>query len=199
LPHLIEFMSHQHYIIYKPYGFLSQFIYEQKRKKKLLGALSDFPVGTMAIGRLDEDSEGLLLLTTDGKVSEAVRSKKISKEYYVQVDGIITGAAIKLLKNGVEIGFEGDKYTTLPCEARMIENPNFEIRSKKVRDDRHGPTSWASITVNEGKFRQVRKMTAAVGFPTLRLVRVRVGNVHLNQMKSGEVIEMKNLLETVLS
>jgi len=199
LPHLIEFMSHQHYIIYKPYGFLSQFIYEQKRKKKLLGALSDFPVGTMAIGRLDEDSEGLLLLTTDGKVSQAVRSKKISKEYYVQVDGIITGAAIKLLKNGVEIGFDGDKYTTLPCEARMIENPNFEVRSKKVRDDRHGPTSWASITLNEGKFRQVRKMTAAVGFPTLRLVRVRVGNVHLNQMKSGEVIEIKNLLETVLS
>lgn len=68
-----------------------------------------------------------------------------------------------------------------------------------MRDDRHGPTTWASITVSEGKFRQVRKMTAAVGFPTLRLVRVRVGNVHLSQMKSGEVIEMPNLLEVVLS
>lgn len=165
----------------------------------MLGELSDFPSGTMAIGRLDEDSEGLLLLTTDGKVSEAVRSKKVSKEYYVQVDGIITDEAIDLLKNGVEIGFDGGKYTTLPCEAKKIENPNFEIRSKKVRDDRHGPTTWASITVCEGKFRQVRKMTAAVGFPTLRLVRIRVGNVHLNQMKSGEVIEMNNLLEVVLS
>jgi 23S rRNA pseudouridine2457 synthase len=192
-------MSHQHFIIYKPYGFLSQFVYEQKRKKKLLGELSDFPLGTMAIGRLDEDSEGLLLLTTDGKVSQAVRSKKVSKEYYVQVDGIITDEAIELLKNGVEIGVDGEKYTTLPCEAKKIYNPNFEIRSKKVRDDRHGPTSWASITVKEGKFRQVRKMTAAVGFPTLRLVRVRVGNVHLNQMKSGEVIEMNNLLEQVVS
>jgi 23S rRNA pseudouridine2457 synthase len=192
-------MSHQHFIIYKPYGFLSQFVYEQKRKKKLLGELSDFPLGTMAIGRLDEDSEGLLLLTTDGKVSQAVRSKKVSKEYYVQVDGIITDEAIELLKNGVEIGVDGEKYTTLPCEAKKIDNPNFEIRSKKVRDDRHGPTSWASITVKEGKFRQVRKMTAAVGFPTLRLVRVRVGNVHLNQMKSGEVIEMNNLLEQVVS
>lgn len=199
MPELIEFMSHQHYIIYKPYGFLSQFIYEQKRSKKLLGSLFEFPQGTMAIGRLDEDSEGLLLLTTDGKVSEAVRSKKVSKEYYVQVDGIITDAAIELLKKGVEIGFDGDKYKTLPCEARKIENPNFEIRSKKVRDDRHGPTTWASITVSEGKFRQVRKMTAAVGFPTLRLVRVRVGNVHLHQMKSGEVVEMPNLLEKVLS
>ena len=192
-------MSHQHFIIYKPYGFLSQFIYEQKRKKKLLGELYDFPNGTMAIGRLDEDSEGLLLLTTDGKVSQAVRSKKVSKEYYVQVDGIITDEAIEQMKKGVEIGFDGKKYMTLPCEAAKIENPNFEVRSKKVRDDRHGPTTWASITVSEGKFRQVRKMTAAVGFPTLRLVRVRVGNVHLNQMKSGEVIERNNLLELVFS
>ena len=80
-------MQHQHFIIHKPYGYLSQFIYELKRKKKLLGELFDFPKGTMAIGRLDEDSEGLLLLTTDGKVSEAVRSKKVSKEYFVQVDG----------------------------------------------------------------------------------------------------------------
>lgn len=191
-------MVHQHYIIYKPYGFLSQFIYEQKRKKRLLGELQNFPIGTMAIGRLDEDSEGLLLLTTDGKVSEAVRSKKVSKEYFVQVDGMITDQAIAFLKSGVEIGFDGGKYTTLPCKAKKIDNPNFEVRSKKVRDDRHGPTSWASITVNEGKFRQVRKMTAAVGFPTLRLVRVRVGNVHLNKMKSGEVIEMNNLLEGVL-
>lgn len=197
--HLIKFMLHHHFIIYKPYGFLSQFIYEQKRKKKLLGELHSFPKGIMAIGRLDEDSEGLLLLTTDGKVSQAVRSKKVSKEYYVQVDGIITDEAIELMKNGVEIGFDGGKYMTLPCEAKKIDNPNFEIRSKKVRDDRHGPTSWASVTVSEGKFRQVRKMTAAVGFPTLRLVRVRVGNVHLNEMKSGEVIEMNDLLEVVLS
>lgn len=192
-------MQHQHFIIYKPYGFLSQFVYEQKRKKKLLGELHDFPVGTMAIGRLDEDSEGLLLLTTDGKVSQEVRSKKVSKEYFVQVDGIISDEAIEQLKNGVEIGFDGEKYTTLPCKAKKIENPNFEVRSKKVRDDRHGPTSWVSITVNEGKFRQVRKMTAAVGFPTLRLVRVRVGNVHLQQMKVGEVMEKPNLLEEVLS
>ena len=190
---------HQHFIIHKPYGYLSQFKYELKRKKKLLGELHDFPEGIMAIGRLDEDSEGLLLLTTDGKMSEIVRSKKVEKEYYVQVDGIITDEAIELMKNGVEIGFDGGKYMTLPCEAKKIDNPNFEIRSKKVRDDRHGPTSWASVTVSEGKFRQVRKMTAAVGFPTLRLVRVRVGNVHLNEMKSGEVIEMNDLLEVVLS
>ena len=184
---------HQHFILHKPYGFLSQFIYELKRKKKLLGELYSFPEGTMAIGRLDEDSEGLLLLTTDGKVSEQIRSKKVDKEYYVQVDGIITFEAIEKLQNGVEIGFEGTKYKTKPCKAFLVsEIPNFGERGKKIRDERHGPTSWASITVNEGKFRQVRKMTAAVGFPTLRLVRIRIGNVHLNELKAGEVIEVSD-------
>ena len=156
-----------------------------------MGELHDFPAGTMAIGRLDEDSEGLLLLTTDGKMSEIVRSKKVDKEYYVQVDGIITQEAINQMKEGVEIGFEGGKYQTKKCEAKLIlETPDFGPRGKKIRDERHGPTSWASITVNEGKFRQVRKMTAAVGFPTLRLVRVRIGNVYLNDLKSGQVVEV---------
>ncbi|MGG7035816.1 MAG: pseudouridine synthase [Flavobacterium sp.] len=185
--------SHRHFLLYKPYGYLSQFIYELKRKKKLLGELHDFPQGTMAIGRLDEDSEGLLLLTTDGKESEAVRSKKVDKEYYVQVDGVITQEAIDKIRQGVEIGLNGTKYTTLPCEAFLLESiPDFPLRGKKIRDERHGPTSWASITVNEGKFRQVRKMTAAVGFPTLRLVRVRIGNIHLNNLQAGEVLEVEN-------
>ncbi|CAM2737442.1 pseudouridine synthase [Flavobacterium psychrophilum] len=181
---------HQHFIIHKPYGYLSQFKYELKRKKKLLGELYDFPEGIMAIGRLDEDSEGLLLLTTDGKMSEIVRSKKVEKEYYVQVDGLITQEAIEKMKNGVEIGFEGTKYMTKPCKAFIVnEIPNFGERGKKIRDERHGPTSWASIVVTEGKFRQVRKMTAAVGFPTLRLVRVRVGNIHLGNLQAREVLE----------
>jgi len=184
---------HHHFILFKPYGYLSQFIYELKRKKKLLGELYNFPVGTMAIGRLDEDSEGLLLLTTDGKVSEIIRSKKVDKEYYVQVDGVITPQAIEKLQKGVEIGFDGGKYITKPCKAFIVtEIPDFGPRAKKIRDERHGPTSWASITVNEGKFRQVRKMTAAVGFPTLRLVRVRIGNVYLQNLKAGEVLEVSD-------
>jgi 23S rRNA pseudouridine2457 synthase len=184
-------MSHSHFIIHKPYGYLSQFIYELKRKKKLLGELYDFPKGTMAIGRLDEDSEGLLLLTTDGMMSEIIRSKKVDKEYYVQVDGIINQDAIQQLQKGVEIGFNGTKYITKPCTAFLInEIPAFGARGKKIRDERHGPTSWASITVNEGKFRQIRKMTAAVGFPTLRLVRVRIGNVFLHDLQAGAVLEV---------
>jgi len=183
---------HRHFILHKPYGFLSQFIYEQKRKKKLLGELHDFPHGTMAIGRLDEDSEGLLLLTTDGLMSEFVRSRKVEKEYYAQVDGNATQDAVNQLKKGVEIGFKGIKYTTQPCEARLIATPQFPLRTQKIRDERHGPTSWIAITVREGKFRQVRKMASAVGFPVLRLIRVRIGSITLN-LASGEVVEVSNI------
>lgn len=186
---------HHHYIIYKPYGYLSQFIYNLKRNKKLLGELYDFPEGTMAIGRLDEDSEGLLLLTTDGMMSEIVRSKKVEKEYYAQVDGLITDEAVVQLQQGVEIGLpKGKRYTTLPCKAfKLNTTPDFPMRGKKIRDERHGPTSWVSITVTEGKFRQVRKMTSAVGFPTLRLVRVRIGNIQLNDLQPGEVLEVSTI------
>jgi 23S rRNA pseudouridine2457 synthase len=186
--------NHRHFILNKPYGYLSQFKYDLKRKKKLLGELNDFPINTMAIGRLDEDSEGLLLLTTDGKVSEQVRSKKVEKEYYVQLDGIVSQKVIDQIQSGVEIGLNSEKYITKPCKAFVLNNiPNFEPRAKKIRDDRHGPTSWASITINEGKFRQVRKMTAAVGFPTLRLIRVRIGSILLNDLQSGKVIEIDNI------
>ncbi|PRX41365.1 pseudouridine synthase [Salegentibacter salegens] len=184
---------HRHFKIYKPYGYLSQFITNERprKKKKLLGDLGDFPVDTMSIGRLDQDSEGLLFLTTNGKLSAKINGNKIEKEYYVQVDGQITPEAIEKLQFGVEISINGKSYKTMPCEAYILENrPTFPARAKKIRDERHGPTSWISVTLNEGKFRQVKKMTAAVGFPTLRLVRVRIGNEKLNGMDAGEVIEL---------
>ena len=183
--------GHRHFIHHKPYGFLCQFICELP-KKKLVGSLFDFPEGTMAIGRLDEHSEGLLLLTTDGKVSEYIRSRKIEKEYYAQLDGIITETAIEQLQHGVEIGIRDIKYHTKPCKVFKIENdPGFDPRTRKIRDDRHGPTSWVSITLTEGKYRQVRKMTAAAGFPTLRLIRVRIGSIQLGDLKAGEVKEVE--------
>ena len=191
-------IKHHHFIVHKPYGYLSQFIYEQKRKsrKKLLGELYNFPENTMAIGRLDENSEGLLLLTTDGKVSEYIRSSHVEKEYYVQVDGLIDDVAIAKLQKGVEIGFEGQKYTTKPCKAFHVQTlSEIPLADRKVRDERHGPKSWLGIVVTEGKFRQVRKMTAAVGFPTLRLVRVRIGNIRL-QIPSAEVIEVDRFYES---
>ena len=179
---------HRHFLLHKPHGYLSQFIYEKKRHKKLLGELHAFPEGTMAIGRLDEDSEGLLLLTTDGMMSEIVRSKTVEKEYFAQVDGLVTEEAITQLKNGVEIGFKGIRYTTKKCEARIVTDlPDCIGEGRRIRDERHGPTSWLSITLTEGKFRQVRKMTAAVGLPTLRLVRIRVGTITLQDLRSNPV------------
>lgn len=152
-----------------------------------MGSLHNFPQGTMAIGRLDEDSEGLLLLTTDGKMSETIRSAKYEKEYFVQVAGIIQQEAIDQLKKGVQIGLKGGrKYQTKPCQARLIHDfGDLPILARKMRTDAHGPTSWASITLTEGKFRQVRKMTAAVGFPTLQLIRVRIGHIWLDLPTGG--------------
>jgi 23S rRNA pseudouridine2457 synthase len=180
-------------MIHKPWGCISQFVNPAKRKKMLLGELHNFPAGTMAIGRLDVASEGLLLLTTDGKVSEQIRSRKVEKEYYVQVDGSITKEAIAQLKAGVEIGFNAKKYITKPGKAFLLVDPKFPLRSQKIRDERHGPTSWIGIIITEGKFRQVRKMTAAVGFPTLRLIRVRIGRVLLSDLKVGGVLELYDL------
>ena len=169
---------------------ISQFVNPAKRKKKLLGELYDFPEGTMAIGRLDEKSEGLLFLTTNGIVSAQVRSKKIEKEYFVQVAGETTSQAILQLQKGVTIKIHGEVYQTLPCKVKQLNPaPDFEFR-KGLRHERHGPTSWLSITIKEGKFRQVRKMTAAVGFPTLRLIRVRIDKIKLDDLAVGGVLEV---------
>ena len=184
--------KHQHFIIHKPLGYLSQFVFNQSKRKnkKLLGELYDFPDGIMAIGRLDKNSEGLLLLTTDGKVSEAIRSRKVEKEYYVELDGEITDEAIEQLQAGVAIKLQGKEYNTLPCQAkRLFPFPVFE--SAKSTKTRHRPSSWLSITLTEGKFRQVRKMTAQVGFPTLRLIRVRIGSVKLDKLPAGKVMEVE--------
>ncbi|GAB1857221.1 pseudouridine synthase [Flavobacteriaceae bacterium MHTCC 0001] len=190
-------MTHRHFVIYKPYGVLSQFKSNDSKQqsKRFLGELHSFPEGIMSIGRLDEKSEGLLLLTTDGKMSDYINSRKVDKEYYALVDGDITSEAIEKLSIGVEIGFSGKKYTTRPCKVcKLKDTPKLPERSKKIRDARHGPVSWVSITLNEGKFRQVRKMTSAVGFPTLRLVRIRIGEIFLGTMKTGEIIEVNSFL-----
>lgn len=186
-------MSHKHFKLFKPYGYLSQFQTNAKHEinKKFLGELYNFPKKTMAIGRLDKDSEGLLLLTTDGRVSHDITSCKTDKEYYVQVDGTITADALNQLRKGVLISYKSETYNTKPCKAHiLVGTPNFPERLKKIRDERHGATSWISLTINEGKFRQVRKMTAAVGFPTLRLVRIRVGSITLDDLKMGESKEI---------
>ncbi|MEM7086072.1 MAG: pseudouridine synthase [Bacteroidota bacterium] len=187
---------HHHYKLYKPYGYVSQFVSRQYKshKKKFLGEFFDFHPDTMSVGRLDENSEGLLLLTTNGKLSHTINSARIEKEYYAQVDGIITSEAILKMQKGVLLSIEGKLYRTKPCKARIIDTPQLPETKQRIRHERHGPTSWVSITLREGKFRQVRKMTAAVGFPTLRLARYRVGNYTIENMQSGDCISLDELL-----
>ncbi|KAK1733945.1 pseudouridine synthase, RluE family [Skeletonema marinoi] len=317
---------HRHFKMYKPAKVLTQFkfTHRKRRNRTLLGDVitaADTTLlpsnGVMAIGRLDEDSEGLLLLTTDGKVSEQVRRKSVEKEYYVQLDGKITQEAIERLQLGVEISLpatnnhkhrddDGDErsstcestlpsppastttsYTTMPCKARFLDTSIITVENKKneattkeedhsnqpsetetkpnkrkrrkfggtcnrckqaghkakdctdnpvdlfntnnncnnnndnvvqlalpagiippppsrngyynIRNTTSRPTSWISITINEGKNRQVRRMTAAVGYPTLRLVRVKIGCVGLDGMVAGEVRELsEDVMDSII-
>lgn len=188
---------HLHFKLYKPFGMLSQFTSndaKEARKKHFISELYPFPAGTMPVGRLDEKSEGLLLLTTDGKLSDTLNRFGIEKEYLVQLDGLITTPALEILRQGVEIGFSGKKYTTKPCEVfELMSLPPLAPPSSKLRLDRHRPSSWISITITEGKFRQIRKMTAAVGFPTLRLIRIRIGSILLDDLRPGDVLSLPKI------
>ncbi|WP_321827403.1 pseudouridine synthase [Maribacter dokdonensis] len=187
-------MEHFHFKVYKPFGMLSQLTSgedRQLRKKRFLSELSDFPEGTMPVGRLDEKSEGLLLMTTDGKWSDNINRSGIEKQYLVQLDGLVSTDAIDKLSEGVVIGLFGKKYETLPCDVDYLkEEPILPEASATLRIGRHRPTSWISMVIKEGKYRQIRKMTAAVGFPTVRLVRIRIGDISLGQMKPSQVLKI---------
>ncbi len=185
--------------LYKPAGYLSQFVNHQnkRRNKGLLGDLDEFPEDAFAVGRLDENSEGLLLITNDGVWSDQVnRTAKVSKEYYAQVEGVPTEEKVEQLRNGVELSHAKKVYTTQPCKVEFIKvTPNFPDPQKKIRDKRHGETSWLKISISEGKFRQVRKMTACIGHPCLRLIRTRIGNEYLGNLQPGESqLISKNLI-----
>jgi len=173
---------------------LSQFMTNDRhqKNKRFLGELYDFPENAMAVGRLDELSEGLLLITTDGTLSHHInKSGKVDKEYAALVDGIMTSQVVHKLQDGIRISINGSYYQTKPCKVKLLEHqPDLPETTQRIRDDRHGPTSWVSVTLNEGKFRQVRKMTSAVGFPTLRLARIRIGPYSIATMQNKTVIEI---------
>ena len=166
----------------KPYGVLSQFTPEAGHR-----ALNEFgfPTGVYAAGRLDHDSEGALLLTDNGKLIKKLLDPKFEhpRTYLVQVDGQITPEALQQLSKGVVI----KGYRTKPCKAEMAVPPeDLWERVPPVRYRANIPTSWIKITLVEGKNRQVRHITAAVGFPTLRLIRVQIGNIPLGDLKPGK-------------
>lgn len=188
--------NHFHFKICKPYGMLSQLHSndpKEFRNKTFLTELGNFPEGIMPVGRLDEKSEGLLLLTTDGKLSDTINRSGIEKEYWVQVDGIIHSRAVNDLSKGIDIGFKGKRYRTKPCTVERIDPPvAIPDADSRLRIERHRPSSWIQIILTEGKFRQIRKMTAAVGFPTQRLIRVRIGHVKL-ELPVNHKVEKINL------
>ena len=166
----------------KPYGVLSQFTPEAGHR-----ALNEFgfPPDVYAAGRLDHDSEGALLLTDDGRLVKKLLDPKYEhpRTYLAQVDGQITPEALRQLAKGVTI----KGYRTKPCHAELVVPPdNLWERVPPIRFRAAIPTSWVQLTLIEGKNRQVRHMTAAVGFPTLRLIRVKIGNLALGDLQPGE-------------
>ena len=166
----------------KPYGVLCQFSDDGSGKPTLKDYI---PVPDVyPAGRLDTDSEGLLLLTDDGLLQARISSPKfkLSKTYWAQVDGEITEQALAQLRKGVEL----NDGLTRPAQAERLAEPALWPRDPPVRFRKAIPTSWLSLTISEGRNRQVRRMTAAVGFPTLRLVRVRIGDWSIEGLAPGE-------------
>lgn len=180
---------YSYYLVYKPFGMLSQFTPEGGHPT--LADLSfTFPKDVYPVGRLDADSEGLLLLTNDNALKHRLLTPQFEhkKTYWVQVEGAITREALHQLEQGVRIRIKGKEYQTAPANAKeMQEVPNLPERTPPIRYRAAIPTSWIQLTLKEGKNRQVRRMTAAVGFPTLRLVRgAYLGHLASN-WQSGEI------------
>lgn len=178
----------KYFILNKPYGVLSQFT--DKEGRKTLGDIYKFPRDVYSVGRLDMDSEGLLLLTNDKSLTNFLLNPVFEheKEYYVQVEGIPKESSLEKLRNGVLIN--GKK--TLFSKVRKIDEPNFPQRIPPIRVRKNIPTCWMSISITEGRNRQVRKMTAYIGHPTLRLIRVRIKNLLIDGLLPGSIRKLNS-------
>jgi len=158
--------------------------------KPTLKSMFDVPLDVYPVGRLDFDSEGLLVLTNDKKINNELLNPAFqhTREYWVQVDGEISALAIQQLQNGVAISVDGRTYQTRPCKVAAFKTPPVvPERNPPIRVRKNIPTSWLKMTLTEGKNRQVRKMTAAVGFPTLRLIRFRIEKCTIEGLQPGEM------------
>jgi len=183
---------YQYFTLNKPYGIQSAFL--PGNEKNGLRSVFDFPRGVYPLGRLDKDSEGLLILTNDPALNRRLLLPGFGheREYWVQVEGIITETAVAALRNGVNINLGGKTYRTLPCQVEIPATPiYFPPRIPPIRFRKNIPDSWIRMILREGKNRQVRKMGAAVGFPVLRLIRYRIQGITLEGLEPGRVREWK--------
>jgi 23S rRNA pseudouridine2457 synthase len=180
--------NYQYYKIYKPYGMLSQFTNSEGRP--VLKELHNFPDDVYPVGRLDADSEGLLLLTNDKALTDVLLNplNRHEREYWVQVEGQPNAGDLKKLEKGLRI--KGRK--TLPALAEIMLDPAVPPRNPPIRFRKNIPESWIRVILTEGKNRQVRRMTASIGYPTLRLIRVRIENIMMGKMEPGDVSALDN-------
>ena len=177
----------------KPFDVLCQFTDDQPNDKQGRKTLADFirQKDVYAAGRLDRDSEGLLLLTDDGKLQHKITDpkNKMPKTYWAQVEGEITDQAIAQVKKGVKL----KDGLTRPAKAKIIAEPDqLWPRKPPIRERKNIPTSWLELTISEGRNRQVRRMTAATGFPTLRLIRYSIGEWTIDNINNGDYATIKN-------
>lgn len=192
-------MEYKYYKIYKPFGMLSQF--SKEGDKRVLGELHNFSKDVYPIGRLDADSEGLLLLTNNRTITHKLLDPKFGHErtYLAQVEGDIIEEAIEKLQKPLQLKHKGKTFTAKPAKARKLETPPpLPDRDPPIRYRKNVPDSWIELTLTEGKNRQVRKMTAAVGFPTLRLVRWSIEGITVEGMEVGGVGELNVEERTIL-
>jgi len=187
----LEKGKYQYFLMYKPYGVLSQFGESEESGKNTLPTHSSFPEGIYPIGKLDEESEGLLLLTNDPAMNKLILGKGLEKEFWVQVENLVEDERLTMLSEGVEIRTDGKNVVTAPAIAELFtEVPDLPEREVKIRYRREIPTSWIRLVISEKLNRPIRKMTAAVGHPTLRLVRFRIGEFTIEGLAPGEVMEV---------
>lgn len=184
-------MANKYYAVYKPYGMISQF--STSGDKPTLADLGIPEKDVYPFGRLDTDSEGLLILTNDKNLNNLLLNPKHKhwRTYWVQVDGAIDRKAIEALEMGVEIKINKKAFHTAPAQCKRME-PNLELpeREPPIRFRKSIPAPWIELKLTEGKNRQVRKMTAKVGFPTLRLVRYAIEDLNIRGMLPGDVAEV---------
>lgn len=186
-------MANRYYIIYKPFGMLSQFTREVEGQVTLADLDFTFDKDVYPVGRLDSDSEGLLLLTNDKTVNQALLnpSRKHPRTYLAQVEGIATPEMIEHLRAGVSININGQAHRTAPAKVYALpEAPVLPERVPPIRVRKTVPDCWIQLELTEGKNRQVRRMCAAVGLPVLRLVRVAMGNMDIADMQPGDIREV---------